>query len=144
MARVISVPVLVNELLDRGYAVRVLDRLFYGSQGIDDRRDRIELFVCDMRDIPDTIFEDISYVINVGGFSNDPTAEFNPKANFEMNATATKKLAQAAIKHGIKRYLFASSCSIYDLGVNRTKAISYKMKRPQSPQSILFCVKVHG
>ena len=137
--------ILVNELLDRGYAVRVLDRLFYGSQGIDDKRDRIELFVYDMRDIPDTIFEDISYVINVGGFSNDPTAEFNPKANFEMNATATKKLAQTAIKHGIKRYLFASSCSIYDLGVNPNKGdIVQDETSPVAPKASYSVSKYTG
>jgi len=110
--------ILVNELLDRGYAVRVLDRLFFGDMGIATNKDRIELIVSDMRDTSEEIFKDISTIINVGGFSNDPTAEFNPKANFEMNATATKLLAEASIKHGIKRYLFASSCSIYDLGVS--------------------------
>ncbi|MBN2257514.1 MAG: SDR family oxidoreductase [Anaerolineaceae bacterium] len=110
--------ILVDELLTRGYAVRVLDRLFFGDSGIEANKDRIELIVTDMRDTSEEVFEDVSIVINVGGFSNDPTAEFNPQANFEMNATATRLLAESCIKYGIKRFLFASSCSIYDLGVN--------------------------
>jgi nucleoside-diphosphate-sugar epimerase len=110
--------ILVKELLDRGYAVRVLDRLLYGAQGIEPFKDRIELVVTDMRDTTEDMYKDVSCLINVGGFSNDPIAEFNPKANFDMNATATKILAEDAIKHGINKFIFASSCSIYDLGPN--------------------------
>jgi nucleoside-diphosphate-sugar epimerase len=53
----------------------------------------------------------------VGGLSNDPTAEFNPKANYEMNATASIELAAMCRDHKVPRYLYASSCSIYDRGV---------------------------
>ena len=41
--------VLVEELLKRGYAVKVFDRLIYGDHGLRDVRDRVELVVGDMR-----------------------------------------------------------------------------------------------
>ena len=41
--------VLVEELLKRGYAVKVFDRLIYGDQGLRDVRDRVEVVVGDMR-----------------------------------------------------------------------------------------------
>jgi len=54
--------------------------------------------------------------VNVGGLSNDPTAEYNPTANHEMNTVAAVRLAELGRAAGIRRYVLASSCSIYDRG----------------------------
>jgi len=109
--------VLSWELLERGYAVKILDRLYYGEDGLRDIRDRVELVVGDMRVVDPSIFEDVHAVINIGGLSNDPTAEYNPKANYEMNTVATKMLAEMSKSRGVRRYIYGSSCSIYDRGV---------------------------
>ncbi|MEO6798003.1 MAG: SDR family oxidoreductase [Candidatus Dormibacter sp.] len=109
--------VLAQELLERGYAVRILDRLYFGDQGLTGIRDRVELTIGDMRTVSPAILEDVEAVINVGGISNDPTAEFNPKANYEMNTTASVALARLSRDQGVHRYIYASSCSIYDRGV---------------------------
>lgn len=110
--------VLTHELLERGYAVRILDRLYFGDLGLRDHRDRVELVVGDMRTLTSDVLEDVEAVINVGGLSNDPTAEYNPRANYEMNTLASKRLADLCVAHGVQRYIFASSCSIYDRGVS--------------------------
>jgi len=109
--------VLAHELLERGYAVRVLDRLFYGDHGLAAIRDRVELIVADMRRVEPAHLAGVDAVINVGGLSNDPTAEYNPAANYEMNTTAAVRLAELARANGVRRYVLASSCSIYDVGV---------------------------
>ena len=109
--------VVVDELLRRGYAVRVFDRLIYGDHGLREVRDRVELVTGDMRAMDASVFEDIAAVINLGGLSNDPTAEFNPDANYQMNTLATEVSAKQAKAAGVQRYIFASSCSIYDQGV---------------------------
>jgi len=109
--------VVVEELLARGYAVSVFDRLFFGDFGLQRFRDRIRLTSGDVRCPPPSIFENVSTIINLSGLSNDPTAEYNPEANHQMNAVATRTLAEMAKRNGIPRYLFASSCSIYDIGV---------------------------
>ena len=109
--------ILAEELLERGYAVKVLDRLYYGEEGLRDIRDRVELVVADMRVPPAGVMDDVDAVVNIGGLSNDPTAEYNPRANYEMNTLATQKLAEICKEQGVRRYLFASSCSIYDRGV---------------------------
>ena len=114
--------VLVDELLRRGYPVRVFDRLIYGDRGLGEVRDRVELVVGDMRAMDASVFKDVSGVINLGGISNDPTAEFNPEANYEMNTIATEVSAKQAKEAGVQRYLFASSCSIYDQGVEDPEA----------------------
>ena len=110
--------VLVGELVGRGYAVRVLDRLYFGEEGLADVRDRVEVVAGDMRLVSPATLEDVQVVINLGGLSNDPTAEYNPRANYEMNATASIRLAELCLAHGVRRYLLASSCSIYDRGVS--------------------------
>ena len=109
--------VLTEELLERGYSVKIFDRFYYGDKGIEKFKDRVEIIAGDMRDMKPEILEEVGAVVNIGGLSNDPTAEYNPKANYEMNTLATRFSAELCKKAGIKRYVFASSCSIYDIGV---------------------------
>lgn len=109
--------VLVEELLARGYHVKVFDRLFFGARGLESMRDRIQLIPGDMRAMPASAFDQVRAVINLGGLSNDPTAEYNPEANHQMNTVASERLAIACRERGISRYLFASSASVYDVGV---------------------------
>src|SRR5262249_26280063 len=78
--------VLVSRLLDRGYQVRIVDRLYFGEDSLAAVRERVELIVADVRDLPESALEDVDGVINLSGLSNDPTAEFNPEANWQMNA----------------------------------------------------------
>jgi nucleoside-diphosphate-sugar epimerase len=106
--------VLVPRLLERGYRVRLLDRMYFGEEPLKSFRDRVELIVADVRDLPESAFDGVDGVINLSGLSNDPTAEFDPDANWQMNAIATEVLGEKCIEHGIERYVFASSCSLYD------------------------------
>src|SRR5215468_839276 len=109
--------VLTEELLQRGYAVRVLDRFFFGDEGLRTLRQRIELVEADMRAVSPTVLDGVDAVVNVGGLSNDPTAEYSPRANHEMNTVATAALARLCKASGVSRYVLASSCSIYDCGI---------------------------
>jgi nucleoside-diphosphate-sugar epimerase len=106
--------VLIPRLLERGYKVRVLDRMYWGEQPLADVIDRIELVLADVRDMPATALDGIDGVIHLAGLSNDPTAEYDPEANWQMNAVATETLGRACVDRGIERLVFASSCSLYD------------------------------
>jgi nucleoside-diphosphate-sugar epimerase len=72
-----------------------------------------------MRAFDPAVLDGIGAVINVGGLSNDPTAEFNPKLNREVNTDASIAIAEACKAAGIQRHVFASSCSIYDMDDGR-------------------------
>ncbi len=109
--------VLVRELLDRGETVRVFDKLFFGDDALAEFRDRIELVEGDIRSIDEAALAGIDTVIHLAGLSNDPTAEYNPRANYEINTIATERLAQLSKKAGVRRFTFASTCSIYDRGL---------------------------
>jgi len=106
----------VRQLLDKGEAVRVFDKLYFGERGLDEVADKIDLVQGDLRTFDDSVLEDCDAVIHLAGLSNDPTAEFNPTANEDINTRGTEVLAQACKARGIKRFIFASTCSIYDLG----------------------------
>ena len=77
-------------------------------------RNNIELIAGDVREIPASALDGIDAVIHLAGLSNDPTAEYDPEANWQMNAVATETLGRACVDRGIERVVFASSCSLYD------------------------------
>ncbi len=105
--------VLVPKLLEHGCEVRVLDKLVFGSQGLEPVKDRIELVVGDIRNADASVFDGIDAVVHLAGLSNDPTAEYNPAANESINTDGTMGVARAAAAAGVRRFVFASSCSVY-------------------------------
>jgi nucleoside-diphosphate-sugar epimerase len=109
---------LVPLLLLRGYSVRVHDKMYYGDEGLAGVRDKVEMVQGDLRTFDSHVLDGVTAVIHLAGLSNDPTANFNPVANYNINTVATEVLADACKRRGIKRLTFASSASIYDLGLN--------------------------
>lgn len=106
--------VLIARLLERGYRVRVLDRLYWGETPLASALDRIELISGDVRELPPGALDGVHGVIHLAGLSNDPTAEYDPDANWQMNAVATEALGRACVEAGVERLVLASSCSLYD------------------------------
>jgi nucleoside-diphosphate-sugar epimerase len=106
--------VLTERLLARGYRVRLLDRLYWGRGPLESFVDRVEVVEADVRSMPATALDGVDGVIHLAGLSNDPTAEYDPEANWQMNAVATEELARACVDRDIERIVFASSCSLYD------------------------------
>jgi len=108
--------VAVRQLLDKGETVRVYDKLYFGDTGLADVADKIDLVQGDIRDFDPAVLDGCNAVLHLAGLSNDPTAEFNPKANHEINTGGTDVVARACKARGVSRFVFASTCSIYDLG----------------------------
>jgi nucleoside-diphosphate-sugar epimerase len=106
--------VLAERLLARGYQVRILDRLYWGRGPLARVIDRVELVEADLREMPASALDGVDAVIHLSGLSNDPTAEYDPEANWQMNAIATETLARGCLDRDVQRLVFASSCSLYD------------------------------
>jgi nucleoside-diphosphate-sugar epimerase len=106
--------VLTQRLVERGYRVRVLDRLYWGEEPLSEIKDSVDLVAADVRALPESALDGIDGVFHLAGLSNDPTAEYDPEANWQMNAVATAALGRACVERGVERLVFASSCSIYD------------------------------
>lgn len=110
--------VLVRELLKEGYGVRVFDALYFGKDSLSEIEDRIEIVQGDVRRFPGSVLAGCSSVIHMGSLSNDPTADFDPKANHEINCEGTRQVAEACKKAGVKRMTFASSAAVYGFHVS--------------------------
>jgi nucleoside-diphosphate-sugar epimerase len=109
---------LCRQLLERGDSVRVLDRFFFGEQPLlalaEAGGGRLSFVRGDVRAFEEDVLEGIDGISHLAGLSNDPTAEYNTEANWQMNAVATERLATAAKRRGIARFVFGSSASLYD------------------------------
>jgi nucleoside-diphosphate-sugar epimerase len=110
--------VLTGKLLARGDSVKIVDRFFWGTSTLSQVDGLPELFRHDVRSFPEEILDGVDVVVHLAGLSNDPTAEYNPYANWEMNAVATERLARLCKQHGVPKLTYGSSCSIYD-GLDR-------------------------
>ena len=109
--------VLVRKLINLGCSVSVLDTMWFGSHGVEGL-DEVELFIGDMRNPPKECFYGVDAIVNLGGMSNDPTSEYNPKKTYEINTESAMSLAKLALQNRIYRYIFASTCSIYSSDVD--------------------------
>jgi len=123
--------VLVPILLERGYKVRVFDKLYFGDTALNNVMSNIELIPGDVRDFPPSILDGIDAVIHLGSLSNDPTAAFDPAANRTINYEGTMKLARTAKEKGIKRFTFASTCAVYGFHLDGIANETF----PTNPQS---------
>ena len=110
--------VTVRHLLRAGYRVRVVDKFLFGTDVLGDVSNQIEIVRSDIRKLDRSVFEGVTAVLHLAGLSNDPTAEFNPTANREINTGGTEYVARLAKQSGVRRLIFASSCAIYDRGLS--------------------------
>jgi nucleoside-diphosphate-sugar epimerase len=106
---------LIPKLLDRGYKIDVVDLFWFGNSLPSDvgilQKDIFDLEVADLSGYDQVIF--------LAGLSNDPMADFSPAKNFVFNASAPAYLAYIAKKARVKRYIYASSCSVYGYTENQ-------------------------
>ncbi len=106
---------LVPELLDRGYEVDVMDVFWFGNHLPKQARIvKKDLLECEKADL-----EGYEQIICLSGVSNDPMAEYSPSKNFVLNGALPSYLAYRAKEAGVKRLIYASSCSVYGYTIDK-------------------------
>lgn len=108
---------LCERLLQLGYKVRVLDALLYGREplrAVQGHPD-FQLSIGDCRNIRDVVsaVKDMDAIVDLAAIVGDPACEQDQGAAREINYGATRMLIEVAKGHGVERFLFASSCSVY-------------------------------
>jgi len=105
---------LIPVLIERGYEVEVIDLMWFGNHLPSSVKvAQKDLFECKEEDL-----EQYDQIIFLAGLSNDPMAEFDPSMNFIFNGALPSYVAFVAKKAGVKRFIYASSCSVYGYTVN--------------------------
>ncbi|MBN1419916.1 MAG: aminotransferase class I/II-fold pyridoxal phosphate-dependent enzyme, partial [Planctomycetes bacterium] len=113
--------VLCPLLLSRGYGVRCFDRLFFGGETLSPCFDNPDFELVEGNLIrPDEVraaLEGVDAVVHLAGLSNDPSCDLEPDMTELANFQGTIGLAEEARRQGIRRLVFASSCSVYGQGL---------------------------
>jgi nucleoside-diphosphate-sugar epimerase len=103
--------VLVPKLLARGYKVVALDTMWFGN--FLKSHPNLNVVKGDVRAIESISLDGLEGIIHLSSIANDPCGDLNPKLTWEVSALATMQLADKAKRSGVKRFIYASSGSVY-------------------------------
>lgn len=147
--------VLVPKLLTRGYEVVVLDTMWFGN--FLKPHPNLAVIKGDVLDIDNVNLDGIDCIIHLCSIANDPCGDLNPKLTWEVSALATMQLADKAKRKGVKRFIYASSGSVYgikddpqvteDLGLkpiseyNKTKMVAERVLLSYSNDMIVQIIR---
>jgi nucleoside-diphosphate-sugar epimerase len=105
---------LIPVLLEHGYTTDVVDLMWFGNT----IPDTVNIRRQDIFDLKEVDVSGYDQVIFLAGLSNDPMAEFDPSKNFVSNGACPSYLAYICKRAGVRRFIYASSCSVYGYTVN--------------------------
>jgi len=133
--------VLIPKLLERCYKVDVVDLFWFGNH----LPRQVGVLNKDIFQLTADDLEAYDQVIFLAGLSNDPMAEYSPSKNFIFNAAAPAYLGYIAKIAKVKRYIYASSCSVYGYTENdlfdETRPVSsrypYGISKLQGEQAVM-------
>lgn len=103
---------LVPMLLGKGYAVKAVDRYFFGRELLPEH-ENLEIVQQDTRLLDPSLFAGVDHVIDLVAISNDPSGEEFSDETYAINHQSRVKTAELAKAAGVKRYILPSSCSLY-------------------------------
>lgn len=108
---------LTRLLLDKGYRVRVLDKLAWGRDSLTEvaGHPNFELVEGDIRHVEDLVeaLTDCYGVLHLAGIVGDPACALDPDTTYSINLEATNVIVNVAKYKKVKRFVFASTCSVY-------------------------------
>jgi nucleoside-diphosphate-sugar epimerase len=108
---------IIEQLLNSGRSVRVLDRLMYGRDAISGfmNHANFEFIEGDVTNITKltTAMSGVAGVVHLAGLVGDPACAVDPGFTRHTNIISTRMAKDVAQSMGIHRFVFASSCSVY-------------------------------
>ena len=107
-------------LIARGHDVTGLDAGFYrdGTLYLDPLglAQQPRTICKDLRTLTPADFEGFDAVVHLAELSNDPLGQNRPEITFKINHEGSVRIAKAARQAGVRRLVYASSCSVYGVG----------------------------
>jgi nucleoside-diphosphate-sugar epimerase len=105
--------VMVPALQRAGHEVVGLDSYLYEGCELGPFRSTAPALRCDLRDVDASLLRGFDAVVHLAAISNDPLGNLNADCTFAINHRGSLQLARAAREAGVRRFLYASSCSVY-------------------------------
>src|SRR6266852_5500796 len=134
---------LLPKLLARGHRVRLFDRMFYGVEPIRNLLDHpnLEIMQADFRRIDKLVegMRGVDAVIHLGAIVGDPACALDRDLTIEVNLIGTRTIAEVAKGYGIRRFIFASTCSVYGANVGDELLTE---ESPLNPMSLYAVTKL--
>jgi len=103
--------VLVPKLLAQGHGVVAFDIMWFGN--FLESHPRLRVVKGDVRNPEEIDLDSVDTIIHLASVANDPCGDLDPKLTWEVNCLATMQLADKAVRNGVKRFIYASSGSVY-------------------------------
>ena len=100
-------------LADAGHDVVGLDTFFYRGCDFGSEVGQVESLSRDVREVAPADLEGFDAIVHLAALSNDPVGDLDAGLTAEINCDATLRLARAGREAGVRRFVFASSCSMY-------------------------------
>jgi len=147
--------VLVPLLLADGHHVVSVDTQWFGNHL--PQHPNLTNLKLDIRDSDAIPLEGVEAIIHLANIANDPAVELNPNLSWEVNVLAGQRLADRAVRAGVKQFIFASSGSVYgvkdepnvteDLTLvpisvyNKTKMVAERVFLSYQDQMQVHCIR---
>ncbi len=108
---------LLPKLLKKGYHVRLLDVLLFGNDPIRNVIDHPNLEIikgnfCHVENVAPAL-RGVDSVVHLGAIVGDPACDLDEDLTIDVNLYATRMIAELALEIGVKKFVFASTCSVY-------------------------------
>jgi nucleoside-diphosphate-sugar epimerase len=105
--------VLAPLLAEAGHDVRGLDTRFYRGCDFGSDPAAVEGLTADVRDVTPAELEGFDAIVHLAALSNDPLGDLDAALTEEINRDGSIQIAEVARDAGVRRFVFASSCSMY-------------------------------
>jgi len=109
--------VLVRLLLSRGWQVRVLDRIDFGPESLQEHEsnDSFNLVIGDLRDgaVVQKALDGVTHIVHLAAIVGEPACNRDPSQARDINSNGSKLVCDLAVKAGVRNFVFSSTCSNY-------------------------------
>ena len=116
----VGTPLTAKLLENKKNKITVVDTFWFGN--FLKKNKRLKIIKKDIREADIKWFKGIDCIIHLANIANDPAVDLNPNLSWDVNVITSIKIMKYAIKSKVKKFIFASSGSVY--GVKKEKKVT--------------------
>lgn len=125
--------VVAPRLASAGHDVAGLDSGLFAACDLGPPPPGVPTARVDIRDVDESHLRDFDAVVHLAALSNDPLGDLVPEHTWAINHAASVRLARLAREAGVRRFLYASSCSVYGVAEDGALVDEEAPMRPTTP-----------